>query len=90
MFGGGIHAHVRRRLAASNARIGMAMAEYYPEFSLSGLLGSATTISGASLFTGDAAQASGLLGLRWRLLAFGRINAQIAQAKGQKAGQLAA
>ncbi|QJD66291.1 efflux transporter outer membrane subunit [Xanthomonas campestris pv. badrii] len=79
-----------RRLAASNARIGVAMAEYYPKFSLSGLLGSATAISGANLFTGDAAQASGVLGLRWRLFDFGRINAQIAQAKGQEAEQLAA
>lgn len=73
-----------RRLAASNARIGVAMAEYYPKFSLSGLLGSATAISGANLFTGDAAQSSGVLGLRWRLFDFGRINAQIAQAKGQR------
>ncbi|MFA4602432.1 RND transporter [Xanthomonas perforans] len=79
-----------RRLAASNARIGVAMAEYYPKFSLSGLLGSATAISGANLFTGDAAQSSGVLGLRWRLFDFGRINAQIAQAKGQQAEQLAA
>ncbi|MBV6836994.1 efflux transporter outer membrane subunit [Xanthomonas campestris pv. merremiae] len=71
-----------RRLAASNARIGVAMAEYYPKFSLSGLLGSATAISGANL--------SGVLGLRWRLFDFGRINAQIAQAKGQQAEQLAA
>ncbi|ATS26494.1 MULTISPECIES: efflux transporter outer membrane subunit [Xanthomonas] len=79
-----------RRLAASNARIGVAMAEYYPKFSLSGLLGSATAISGANLFTSDAAQSSGVLGLRWRLFDFGRINAQIAQAKGQQAEQLAA
>ncbi len=79
-----------RRLAASNARIGVAMAEYYPKFALSGLLGSATAISGANLFTGDAAQSSGVLGLRWRLFDFGRINAQIAQAKGQQAEQLAA
>ncbi|KLD70744.1 efflux transporter outer membrane subunit [Xanthomonas pisi] len=79
-----------RRLAASNARIGVAMAEYYPKFSLNGLLGSATALSGANLFTGDAAQSSGVLGLRWRLFDFGRIDAQIAQAKGQQAEQLAA
>ncbi|UXN00709.1 TolC family protein [Xanthomonas hortorum pv. pelargonii] len=79
-----------RRLAASNARIGVAMAEYYPKFSLSGLLGSATAISGANLFTSDANQSAGVLGLRWRLFDFGRINAQIAQAKGQEAEQLAA
>ncbi|AHL34187.1 RND transporter [Pseudomonas brassicacearum] len=79
-----------RRLAAANARIGEAVAEYYPKFSLSALLGSATAISAGNLFTGDASQASGALGLRWRLFDFGRINAQIDQAKGQEAEALAA
>ncbi len=79
-----------RRLAASNARIGVAIAEYYPKLSLSGLIGSATSLSGGNLFTGDATQASGALGLRWRLFDFGRINAQIHQAKGQEAEMLAA
>ncbi|WP_339481990.1 TolC family protein [Pseudomonas sp. RL_5y_Pfl2_73] len=78
-----------RRLAASNARIGEAVAEYYPKFSLSALLGSATAVSGGNLFTGDASQAAGALGLRWRLFDFGRINAQIDQAKGQEAEALA-
>lgn len=79
-----------RRLAASNARIGVAVAEYYPKFSLSGLLGSATTVSSGHLFSGDASQSSGVIGLRWRLFDFGRINAQINQAKGQEAEMLAA
>lgn len=79
-----------RRLAATNARIGEAIAEYYPKFSLSGLLGSATTISSGNLFTSGASQASGVLGLRWRLFDFGRINAQINLAKGQDAEALAA
>ncbi|GAB4057691.1 efflux transporter outer membrane subunit [Uliginosibacterium sediminicola] len=79
-----------RRLAASNARIGVAMAEYYPKLSLSGLLGSATSVSSSNLFTSGANQASGVLGLRWRLFDFGRINAQIEQAKGQEAESLAA
>lgn len=79
-----------RRLAASNARIGVAVAEYYPKFSLSGLLGSATTVSSGNLFTGGASQSSGVIGLRWRLFDFGRINAQINQAKGQEAEMLAA
>ena len=78
-----------RRLAASNARIGVAVAEYYPKFSLSGLIGSATSVSGGNLFTGGASQAAGVLGLRWRLFDFGRINAQIEQAKGQEAEMLA-
>ncbi|MBX9447602.1 efflux transporter outer membrane subunit [Dickeya chrysanthemi] len=79
-----------RRLAASNARIGVAVAEYYPKFSLSGLLGSATTVSSGNLFSNGASQASEVIGLRWRLFDFGRINAQINQAKGQEAEMLAA
>jgi len=78
-----------RRLAASNARIGVAVAEYYPKLSLSGLIGSAATSSG-SLFTSGASQAGGVVGLRWRLFDFGRINAQIDLAKGQEAEMLAA
>lgn len=79
-----------RRLAASNARIGVAIAEYYPKFSFSGLLGSATSVGAGSLFGGGASQFVGALGLRWRLFDFGRIDAQIAQAKGQEAEMLAA
>ena len=79
-----------RRLAASNARIGVAIAEYYPKLSLSGLIGSATTVSAGNLFSSDANQAAGVLGLRWRLFDFGRINAQIDLAKGQEAEMLAA
>ncbi|WP_413740278.1 efflux transporter outer membrane subunit [Sodalis sp. RH14] len=79
-----------RHLAASNARIGAAVSEYYPTFSLSALLGSATAISGDNLFSSGASQSAGILGLRWRLFDFGRINAQIDQAKGQEAEALAA
>jgi len=79
-----------RRLAASNARIGASIAEYYPKLSLTGLIGSATSVSGGNLFTSGASQAAGVLGLRWRLFDFGRINAQIDQARGQEAEMLAA
>ncbi len=78
-----------RRLAASNARIGMAMSEYYPKFSLGAALGTATT-QGGNLFTGPANQAQGVLGLRWRLFDFGRIEAEIAAARGKNAEALAA
>jgi outer membrane protein TolC len=54
------------------------------------LLGSATTVSGGHLFSSGASQSAGVLGLRWRLFDFGRINAQIDQAKGQEAEALSA
>jgi outer membrane protein TolC len=43
-----------------------------------------------NLFTGGANQALGVLGLRWRLFDFGRVDAQIAAARGQEAEALAA
>ncbi|WP_033925794.1 efflux transporter outer membrane subunit [Sphingomonas sp. 35-24ZXX] len=78
-----------RTLAASSARIGAATAEYYPKFSLNGLLGAAATGPGA-LFGGNAVQGSGFLGLRWRLFDFGRIDAEIKLAQGRNAEALAA
>lgn len=78
-----------RTLAASNARIGAAISEYYPKFSLSGLLGTASTATGG-LFTGNAMQANGILGLRWRLFDFGRVDAEIKAAEGRNAEALAA
>jgi outer membrane protein TolC len=78
-----------RRLAASNARIGQAVADYYPHLSLSGLLGVASLGIG-NLFTGSALQASGAAGLRWRLFDFGRVDAEVAQARGGRAEALAA
>jgi NodT family efflux transporter outer membrane factor (OMF) lipoprotein len=79
-----------RRLAAANARIGVAVSEYYPKFSLAALLGSATAISSDNLFTSGASQHQSVLGLRWRLFDFGRVEAQIAAARGKQAESLAA
>jgi NodT family efflux transporter outer membrane factor (OMF) lipoprotein len=78
-----------RKLAASNARIGAAISEYYPKFSLSGLIGTAAT-GPASLLTGSATQAQGVFGLRWRLFDFGRVDAEIKNARGRNAEALAA
>ena len=78
-----------RRVAASNARIGAAIAEYYPKLSLSSLIGSTTSVSSGNLFSNGASQAAGILGLRWRLFDFARINAQIEHTKGQEAEMLA-
>jgi NodT family efflux transporter outer membrane factor (OMF) lipoprotein len=79
-----------RHLVAANARIGVAIAEYYPKLSLGGLVGSATSLSSGNLFTSGASQAAGIVGLRWRLFDFGRINAQIQFAHGQEAEALIA
>lgn len=79
-----------RRLAAANARIGQSMSEYFPKFSFSALLGTASTAGAGSLFTAPATQAQGFLGLRWRLFDFGRIDAEIKSAKGAYSEALAA
>lgn len=78
-----------QRLVASNARIGSAIAEYFPKVSLSGLIGTAAT-GPAALFTGGATQAQGAVGLRWRLFDFGRVDAEIKAARGRNAEVLAA
>ena len=78
-----------QRLVASNARIGSAIAEYYPKLSLGGLLGTAAT-GPSALLTGGATQAQGVLGLRWRLFDFGRVDAEIKAARGRDAEVLAA
>ncbi|HKX77676.1 MAG TPA: efflux transporter outer membrane subunit [Novosphingobium sp.] len=78
-----------RRLAASNARIGQAISEYFPKFSLSGLLGTASAVGTGQLFTGSAVQAQGFAGLRWRLFDFGRVDAEVKAAKGANAEALA-
>ncbi len=77
-----------RKLAASNARIGAAMSEYYPKVSLSGLLGFDTAHSG-QLFASSAFQPQAIIGLHWRLFDFGRVDAEVAQAKGANAEALA-
>ena len=77
-----------RQLAASHARIGVAVAQYYPSFSLSALLGLSSLVPG-KLFTGAATQASGALGLHWRLFDFGRVDAEVSAAKGANAEAMA-
>ena len=73
-----------RSLAASNARIGAAIAEYYPKISLSALLGF-ESMNGGRVFTSEAFQPGAAAGLRWRLFDFGRIDAEVARAKGANA-----
>ncbi len=78
-----------RRVAAAHAGIGVAIADYYPHISLSSAL-SVASLDSTSLFKG-ASQASetGAL-LRWRLFDFGRVDAEVAAARGRKAEALAA
>jgi NodT family efflux transporter outer membrane factor (OMF) lipoprotein len=77
-----------RRLAASNERIGAAISDYYPKISLSGALG-VDSLNSGHLFSSSAFQAVGVGALRWRLLDFGKIDAEVAQARGANAEALA-
>ena len=77
-----------RRVAASNARIGQALAEYYPKLSLSALLGNEAT-NAADLFREKTFQPGAIAGLRWRLFDFGRVDAEVKQARGANAEALA-
>jgi len=77
-----------RRLAASNARIGEAVSEYYPKVSVAGLLGFESLKSG-ELFSAASFQPQALISLHWRLFDFGRVDAEVAQAKGANAEALA-
>jgi len=76
-----------RQLAASNARIGQALAEYYPKISLAGLIGN-ESIAPGHLFKERTFQPSAVAGLRWRLFDFGRVDAKVKQARGANAEAL--
>ena len=77
-----------RRLAASNERIGVAISDYYPKISLSGMLGFESSTTG-HLFTANAFQPIGTGTLRWRLFDFGKVGAEVAQARGAYSEALA-
>lgn len=77
-----------RNLAAANARIGVALSDYYPKLSLSGLLGF-EGVSATTLFKQASFQPQAAAGLRWRLFDFGRVDAEVEQAKGAEAEALA-
>jgi NodT family efflux transporter outer membrane factor (OMF) lipoprotein len=78
-----------RRLAAADARIGAAVAEYYPKITLSGVLGYEASDIG-QLVGPSAWQPQGIVGLRWRLFDFGRVDSEVAAARGARAEALAA
>jgi NodT family efflux transporter outer membrane factor (OMF) lipoprotein len=76
-----------RMVAASNARIGQALAEYYPKLSLSGIVGS-QAVAPAHLFEQQGFQPISVVGLRWRLFDFGRVAAEVEGARGANAEAL--
>jgi NodT family efflux transporter outer membrane factor (OMF) lipoprotein len=78
-----------QRLIAANARIGEAVSDYYPRVSISGLVG-VDSIDASQVFTGEAVQHQVGAGLRWRLFDFGRVDAEVAAARGRAAEVLAA
>lgn len=78
-----------RRLAASHARLGMALAEYYPKLSLSALIGFQSQAA-SDLLSGRANLIQAATGMRWRLFDFRRINAEVAVARGAEREALAA
>ena len=68
-----------RELASSNAAIGQAVARYFPTVSLIGSIGFAAT-DPKDLFD-DAPSLLGVPILRWNFLDFGRVGAQVRQAR---------
>ena len=78
-----------QRLVAANARSGAAISDYYPKVSISGLLG-LDSLSASQFFTGTALAHQVGAGFSWRLLDFGRVDAEVAGAKGREAEALAA
>jgi NodT family efflux transporter outer membrane factor (OMF) lipoprotein len=65
-----------RRLAAQTAQIGVATADLYPSFGLSGFLGLEAT-SGGDLIDGDSVTWNVGLPIRWSIFSGGRIRSQI-------------
>lgn len=77
------------RLVAANARIGAAVSDYYPKLSLAALF-EGQSIDQNTLFAPAALQSQAGAALRWRLFDFGRVDAEVAGARGRKAEALAA
>lgn len=77
-----------RRVAASSERIGAAISDYYPKISLSGALGF-DSVSTNHLLTAGTFQPIGTGALRWRLFDFGKVDAEVRQARGGNAEALA-
>ena len=77
------------RLIAANARIGAALSDYYPKLTLAGLL-EGQSVNQNTLFAPAALQSQAGAALHWRLFDFGRVDAEVAAARGTRAEALAA
>ena len=77
-----------RQLAASNARLGVAISDYYPKVSISGLLGF-DSLSANHLFSAASFEPAVSGAIRWRIFDFGKVDAEVKQARGARAGALA-
>ncbi len=77
-----------RQVAAAHAGIDVARAEYYPHLSLGGLIGLAS-LGTTSIASANAVNAQGSAAIRWRLFDFGRVDAEVAAARGHEKEALA-
>lgn len=76
------------RLHAATARVGVATADLFPRFTLSGLIGSQAVDTGA-LFERDSETRLVALGIDWSFLDIGRVRARIKAADADAEGELA-
>ncbi|WP_374575952.1 efflux transporter outer membrane subunit [Phenylobacterium sp.] len=81
-------AAAERAVAAAHAGVRAALAEYYPSVSLGGLVGYSRT-EPEQLFDPEARLWAGGASVRWRILDWGRLNADLRSAKGREAEALA-
>ena len=81
-------AAAEHRLHAATARIGVAIADLFPRFTLGGLIGTQAANTGA-LFERDSETHLIALGIDWSFLDIGRVRARIAAADADAEGELA-
>ena len=77
-----------RHLAATSEEIGVAISDYYPKISLSGALGF-DSITSNHFLSAKSFQPVGTGALQWRLFDFGKVDAEVKQARGANAEALA-
>ena len=78
-----------QRLVAANARIGATLSDYYPKLSLAALF-EGQSVDQNTLLAPAALQSQAGAAIRWRLFDFGRVDAEVAAARGREAEALAA